>query len=106
ELGAVAAVSFEDGALLVLADPDLLALRTAHDFRGHLRPLRRELGFAVAADEEHRRVERLAVCVRELVHEQPLPFLDAVLLAAEGDDRISHGSAFKKMRACEPAWPV
>ena len=57
------------GALLVLADPDLVSERAADDRRRHLRPLRRELGLPVAAEEEHVRMEGLAVAVRELVYD-------------------------------------
>src|SRR5436309_8405986 len=38
-------------------------------------------------------MKRLALSVRQPVHEQPIALLDAVLLATEGDDRVvGHGS--------------
>ena len=45
--------------------------------------LRRELEGAVAAEHQHLRMEGLALVRRQAVDEQPLAFLDAVLLAAE-----------------------
>ena len=53
------------------------------DLRRHLRVLRRDPDVALAADEQHRRMEGLAVGEREVVDEQPLALLDAVLLAAD-----------------------
>src|SRR3954451_4654233 len=77
------------GALLVLADPDLLAELVADDARRD-GDRRREVGLAVAADEQHLRAERLALVGLEPVHQQPLALLDAVLLATESDDRVAH----------------
>ena len=71
------------GALLVLADVDLLAESAPQHRCGHLRALRRELGLPVPTDEEDVRVERLCLVMRESVDEQPLSLLDAVLLAPE-----------------------
>jgi len=45
---------------------------------------------AVPTDEQHPRRERLALAVREPVHEQLLARVDAVLLAADLDDRVGH----------------
>ena len=47
-----------------------------------------EVRLAVAADEEHVRMERLALVGRDPVHEQPLALADAVLLATQCDDRV------------------
>src|SRR6185437_3105246 len=77
------------GALLVLADPDLLAELVAHDARRDC-DRGREVGLAVAADEQHLRSERLALVGLEPVHQQPLALMDAVLLATESDDRVAH----------------
>ena len=77
------------GALLVLADPELLAERVTDDARGHRRG-RREVGVAVAAHEEHARLEGRTFVGLEPVHQQPLALADAVLLAADGDDRVAH----------------
>ena len=52
----------------------------------------REVGLAVAADEQHLRVEGLALVGLEAVHQQPLALLDAVLLAADLDDCVGHQS--------------
>src|SRR5919204_66041 len=65
----------------VLADPDLLAERVSDDARRHLR-LRRKRPPAVAADEEHTRLERLALLGTHAVDEQPLALADDILLAA------------------------
>ena len=54
----------------------------------------RDLRLAVAAGEEHRRRERRAVLEREAVDEQALALADAVLLAADGDDRVAHAWVF------------
>src|SRR5262249_28500848 len=68
---------------LVLADPHLLAQRGAHDLPGHRRPFRRELELPATAEEQHLRMEGLALLGRHAVHEQALALLDAVLLPAE-----------------------
>ena len=47
-------------------------------------------GAAVAADKKHARIERLPLVRLQVVDEQPLALLDAVLLAADGDDRVAH----------------
>src|SRR5207247_1472443 len=70
----------------------------ADDLGGHLHALRRQLGVAVAADEEHLRVEGRVLVHGEPVHEELLALLDAVLLATEPDDRIRH----KKRRTGAP----
>ena len=77
------------GAALVLADADLVAERVADDARRHRRR-RREIGLAFAADEQDARIERLALVGLQAVDEQPLALPDAVLLAADGDDRVAH----------------
>ena len=87
----MAVVPLVPGALLVLADPDLLAELVPDDARGHRRR-RREIGRAVAADEQDARLEGLALVDLEAVDEQPLALVDAVLLTAETDDRVTaHG---------------
>src|SRR5579871_470854 len=84
----MAAVLFVAGAALVLADADLLAELVADDPRGHGRR-RREIGRAIPADEQDARLEGLALVHLQAVDEQPLALLDAVLLAAETDDRVA-----------------
>ena len=74
----------------VLADPDLLAEDVADNARRHLRP-RRERPGAVAADEQHARLEGLALVRADAVDEQPLALADDVLLPAHGDDRVAVG---------------
>ena len=65
--------------------PELVA-----DDRGrHLRVFGDELGRAVAADEQDVGVEGLALVPAEAVDEEPLALVDAVLLAAECDDRVA-----------------
>ena len=61
----------------------------------------RDLRLPVAAGEQHGRRERRAVLEREAVDEQPLALADAVLLAADGDDRVAHarGLLTRKSRA-------
>src|SRR5207253_4031603 len=73
----------------VLADPDLVAPHVTDDPCGHEAGLRPQVGLAVAAEKEHVRRERLPLVGAEPVDEQPLPFVDAVLLAADGDDRVA-----------------
>src|ERR671931_785351 len=73
----------------VLADPDLVAAHVADDPRRHEAGLRAQVGLAVAADEQDVRRERLAFGGAEPVDEQPLSLVDAVLLAADGDDRVA-----------------
>src|SRR5581483_3028887 len=91
EAAAVAAVLLVAGAALVLADADLLAELVPDDARGH-GGRRREIRRAVPADEQDARLERLALVDLEAVDEQPLALLDAVLLTAEADDRVTvHG---------------
>src|SRR5947208_7841091 len=47
---------------------------------------------AVAADEQDAQLDRRALVGAQAVDEQPLALLDAVLLAAETDDRVgAHG---------------
>src|SRR5579862_5990583 len=77
------------GAPAVLADPDLVAELMAHDAGGDGRR-RRDLRLAAPAGEQHLRVEGLALIGFQAVDEQPLALLDAVLLAADGDDRVAH----------------
>src|SRR5207248_3216941 len=60
------------------------------DHAGGHRRRRRELGVPVAPDQQDARVEGLAGVRLDPVHEQPLALLDAVLLAADGDDRVAH----------------
>ena len=72
----------------VLADPDLLALHV-RDHAGRDGDVRR----ARCASRRHRRreerrAERLALTVRQPVHEQLLALADAILLSADGDDRV------------------
>src|SRR5207248_6951024 len=76
-------------ALPVLADPHLLAEHVVDDARRHRRR-GREVGLAVAADEQDARLEGLPGLRLDAVHEEPLALLDAVLLAADGDDRVAH----------------
>jgi hypothetical protein len=83
----VAAVA---GALLVLADADLRPTLLADDADGDGHPFRRDRDVAVAADEQHLRREGGAVVELHAVDEQPLALTDAVLLAADGDDRVAH----------------
>jgi hypothetical protein len=66
----------------VLAHADLLALDVADHLRRDL-DLRLEVGIAVAAGEQHVRMERLAFVGRDPVHEQLLALADAVLLATQ-----------------------
>src|SRR5262249_45730891 len=77
------------GSAAVLADPDLVAEPMADDERGDRRR-RGEVGAAVAPDEQDLRREGLALVGLEAVDEQPLALADAVLLAADGDDRVAH----------------
>ena len=87
----MAVVPLVAGATAVLADADLLAELVPDDARGHRRR-RREIGRAVAADEQDARLDRRALVDAQAVDEQPLALLDAVLLAAETDDRVrAHG---------------
>ena len=74
----------------VLADDDLLAELVADDLGRDLDALRGQLGLAVAPDEEHLRVEGLALFHGKPVHDELLALLDAVLLPAELDDRVRH----------------
>src|SRR5919108_2547499 len=80
----------------VLADRDLLAENVTDDARGHGRGLRRDVRFAVAAEKQHFRPNGLALVLGKTVHEQTLALPDAVLLAAESDDRVGNG---RRMRA-------
>src|SRR5919197_1288474 len=73
----------------VLADPDLVAAHVADDPRRHEAGLRAQVGLVVAANEQDVRSERLAFGGAEPVDEQPLSLVDAVLLAADGDDRVA-----------------
>src|SRR4029079_18389496 len=75
----------------VLPDDHLLAQHVGRDLRGHLRALERvaELGVALAAQHDEVGVKRLALVVRQAVDEQALALADAVLLSAEGDDRVT-----------------
>src|SRR5262249_24916400 len=67
----------------VLADPHFVTEHVPDHLCRHLNALAAELGFAVAAGEEHSRMERLVLRVRQPGHEQPLALTDAVLLATE-----------------------
>jgi hypothetical protein len=79
------------GAPAVLADPDLLAQLVPDDACGDGRR-RREIGRSVAAYEQDARLDGRALVLAQPVDEQPLALLDAVLLAAEADDRVrAHG---------------
>jgi putative hydrolase of the HAD superfamily len=82
----------------VLANGDLVTEDVADNLGAHLHTLRRELGVAVAADEEHLRVESRVLVHGKPVHEKLLALLDAVLLATKLDDRIRH----KKRRTDAP----
>src|SRR5437763_5162495 len=82
ELGAEAGVPAVALLRLVLADSDLLAERGADHFRGHLHA-RRQVGLAVPSREEDLRMERLALGGADVVHEQTIARVDAVLLPAE-----------------------
>ena len=75
----------------VLADANLGAAALAEHARRHGHIAGRELRLTVAADEEHGGRERLAVLGVDAVDEQALALVDAVLLAADGDDRVAHG---------------
>src|SRR4029079_13866941 len=91
QLAAVAGVLLVAGPAAVLADPDLLAELVPDDAGCHRRG-RREIRRAVAADEQDTRLESRALVRAQAVDEQPLSFGDAVLLAAETDDRVgAHG---------------
>src|SRR5262249_36641602 len=87
EPAAVTRVLLVPGAAAVLADADLLAELVPDHASGHGRR-RREIGCAVAADEQDTRFERRALVLAQAVDEQPLALTDAVLLAAETDDRV------------------
>src|SRR5206468_12139081 len=97
QAAAEAGVPLVPGPPLVLADANLLAELVAHDAGGHGRR-RREIGAAVAADEQDARIERLALVRLESVHEEALPLLDAVLLTADGDDRVAHRRGKRGLR--------
>src|SRR5437763_5742616 len=71
------------GLRAVLADPDLFAADVADDPRRHETRLRAQVRLAVAADEQHVGREGLALVGAKPVDEQPLPFVDAVLLPSE-----------------------
>src|SRR5581483_4375186 len=77
------------GAPFVLSAADLVAERVADHARRHRRR-RRDVRLAVAPDEQDARVERLPLVGLQAVDEQPLALLDAVLLPADGDDRVAH----------------
>src|SRR5579884_2133305 len=77
---------------LVLADPDLRATAVRDDGCRH--------GDAVAA-EEHIRRERLARFCRQPVHGDRLALANAVLLAAQTDDRVVHKRGKSAARAAE-----
>src|SRR5881394_1498322 len=82
ELGTEAGVPAVALLGLVLADADLLAERRADHFRRHLHA-RRQVRLAVSAGEENVRMERLALGGGDMVHEQAIARVDAVLLSAE-----------------------
>src|SRR5258708_1356343 len=105
QAAAVAVVLPVARALLVLADPDLLAELMAEHAGRHGRR-RREVGRPVAADQEDARREGLALTRRELVDEQPLALSDAVLLTADGDDRVAHRRGKRGHRARESVGSV
>src|SRR5206468_12613437 len=86
---AIPVVALVAGALAVLADPDLLAEHVVEDAGRHRRRGRQIRG-ALAAGHQDARLEGLAGLRLEAVDEQPLALLDAVLLAADGDDRVAH----------------
>ena len=71
------------GAAAVLADADLLPEHVADDADRHGAVLRREVGLAVAAEEQDARFEGLALVQAETLHEQLLALADAVLLASD-----------------------
>src|SRR5262249_7830022 len=75
----------------VLPDPDLVAENVPDNASRHGYSLRREIGLAVAAEEENAGMERLALRRLDPVHEYPFALLDAVLLAADGHDCVAHG---------------
>src|SRR5205823_9917173 len=82
QLRAEARVALVARALLVLADPDLVAESGADDLRRHL-DARRQVRLPVTAREEDVRMERLPFGGRQPVDEQPVALADAVLLATE-----------------------
>jgi hypothetical protein len=75
------------GSAPVLADADLLAELVADDARGHGRG-RREIRCTVAPDEQDTRLDRRTLVGTQAIDEQPLTLSDAVLLAAQTDDRV------------------
>src|SRR4029077_1232923 len=98
QVAPVAGVPLVAGALAVLADPDLLAELVPDNARRHS-GRRREIRRAVAADEQDARLEGRALVLAQSVDEQPLGLLDAVLLAAETDDRVAvHGVETRALR--------
>src|SRR5262245_45516202 len=88
--GAEAGVTPVTGPLTVLADADLRPAALPDHARGHRDVLRRKLRLAVAADEQDRRRKRLPVLGIDAIDEQALTLADAVLLPADGDDRVAH----------------
>src|SRR5439155_20683867 len=90
ELRPKAVVAPIAGALLVLADPDLVAEDVADDPGRHLNVLWGKLRLPVAAEEQDLGMEALLLVEGEPVHEKLLALLDAVLLAAELHDRVRH----------------
>jgi len=92
--GAVAAAVAR--ALLVLADDDLLSEHVL-DHPGRdlpaLQLVLTEKRLAIPADEHEVGMESGSLLVGEPVDEQPLALANAVLLAADGDDRVAHEEA-------------
>src|SRR5262245_7547070 len=80
---------------LVLADDDLVAEKVLRDPSGDdlaLQVVRAQPRLAVAAEQEHVRLERRALVVREAIDEQPFALPDPVLLSADLDDRVRQRS--------------
>src|SRR5205085_3206161 len=95
---AVAGVLLVARAAAVLADADLLAELVADDARGDGRG-RREIRRAVAADQQDARLNSRTLGGAQAVDEQPLALSDAVLLAAQTDDRVgAHGVETRALR--------
>src|SRR4029077_1128727 len=91
QLAPVAGVLLVARAPAVLPDADLLAELVPDDTGGHGRG-GREIRRAAAAYQQDARLEGRALVRTQAVDEQPLAFGDAVLLAAETDDRVgAHG---------------
>ena len=80
----------------VLADADLFAEHVPDDPRSDLAAGRREVSRAVAPECQHVGMERRAFLCGQAFDAEPLAFAHAVLLAADRDDCVGHGSVRAK----------